>query len=333
MAVYLVSGKLGTGKSKFCVWMAKQAIFYGRRVAGNLDIHVEKLSPKNPARYMRIPDKPSAFDLDAIGHGNPDSYDESRNGMLILDELGTWLNSRSFQDKNRAELLDWLIHARKKGWDVYLIVQDAVMIDKQVREALVEYTCNCIRMDKVRIPFIGWFLAYIGMNLNAIFGTDRFRKLGYLPFFHMVVARIGQGANSVVAERWTYTGKDLHDVYDTRQIFRSDYEHGAFTSLPPWDYRAPVGWLAGWLRNRGSSRRLHDRKGSNLDAARPVPTALALIAKLPDRDQRVRLIRAWYQASALRDRRANHELLQWSRDKPMHPLPFDKPDLAAPVSS
>jgi hypothetical protein len=297
MAVYLVAGKLGTGKSKFCVWMAKQAIFFGRRVAGNLDVNVEKLNPSKPGRYVRIPDKPTAFDLDAIGHGNPDSYDESRNGMLILDELGTWLNSRSFQDKGRADLLDWLIHARKKGWDVYLIVQDAVMIDKQVREALVEYSCNCVRMDKVRIPFIGWFLAYIGMNLNVMFGTDRFRKLGYLPFFHLVVARIGQGVNSVIAERWTYTGKDLHDAYDTRQVFRSDYEHGAYSVLPPWDYRPPVGWFGRWISGVEGRRLFRTLSGAKLGPARPMPRALELISRLPDRDERIRLTKRWLSFS------------------------------------
>lgn len=294
MAVYAVQGKLGTGKSKFCVWMAKQAIWAGRRVAGNLDIKVEKLHPKKPGRYVRIPDKPTAFDLDAIGHGNPDSYDESLNGVLILDELGTWLNSRSFQDKGRADMLDWLIHARKKGWDVYLIVQDVVMIDKQVREALVEYSCNCIRMDKVKIPFIGWIIAQVGEALGAVFDTNKFRKWGYLPFFHLVVARIGQGANSVIADRWTYTGRDLHDAYDTRQIFRSDYEHGAFSTLPPWDHSPPVGWLSRWLSGGRGSRRLHDHKGSKLDAPRPVPPAIALIARLPDPDQRIRLAKRWH---------------------------------------
>lgn len=299
MAVYAVQGKLGTGKTKFCVWMAKQALFYGRRVAGNLDINVEKLSPAKPGRYVRIPDKPSACDLDAIGHGNPDSYDESLNGILILDELGTWLNSRSFQDKGRADMLDWLIHARKKGWDVYLIVQDVVMIDKQVREALVEYSCNCIRMDKVKIPFIGWFIAYIGESLGAMIGTNRFRKWGYLPFFHLVVARIGQGANSVIADRWTYTGRDLHAAYDTRQIFSSDYPHGPFTALPPWDYSPPVSlaarWLAAWRRSvlRAPARR------SIVVSPQPVPNALTLIAKLPDRDERVKLIRRYYQALRL----------------------------------
>lgn len=225
MPVFSVEGKLGTGKTKFCVWRAQDAIRAGRKVASNVDIAPHLLNPRSPGRILRIPDKPTADDLDAMGHGNPDSYDEDKNGLLILDELGTWLNSRSYQDKQRAGLLDWLIHARKHGWDVYLIVQDANMIDKQVREALIEYQVKCMRMDRVRIPIIGHFTGLI---------KDRW---AYLPKFHLATARVGLGANAVVAERWQFVGENLHAAYDTRQIFRSDYPHGAHSVLPPWDYK------------------------------------------------------------------------------------------------
>lgn len=237
MAVYSVEGKLGTGKTKFCVWRAQEALRAGRRVASNVDLIVGKLTPERRSHYVRLPDKPSSLDLELMGHGNPDSYDEDRNGLLILDELGTWLNSRSFQDRARAGLLDWLIHARKHGWDVYLIVQDANMIDKQVREALIEYQCRCMRMDKVRIPFIG-------KVLGELFGG----RVGYLPRFHLTTARVGYGANAVVAERWMYRGDDLHAAYDTRQVFRADYPHGVHTVLPPWDFKAPVTWWSRWCR-------------------------------------------------------------------------------------
>lgn len=232
MAVFSVEGKLGTGKTKFAVWRAQQALAEGRRVASNVDLKTEVLTPRKRTSYVRLPDKPSAFDLEAMGHGNPDSYDEDRNGVLILDELGTWLNSRSFQDKGRADLLDWLIHARKHGWDVYLIVQDAGMIDKQVREALIEYAARCMRMDKVKIPLVGGLLSTI------------YKPLGYFPKFHLVTARVGYGAGAVVAERWSYLGKDLHAAYDTRQVFRSDYPHGAHSYLPPWDWQPAQGWIA-----------------------------------------------------------------------------------------
>lgn len=228
MAVYSVEGKLGTGKTKFCVWRAQEALRAGRRVASNVDLDLGKLTPERAASYIRVPDKPTEFDLVAIGAGNPDSYDEDKNGVLILDELGTWLNARSFQDKSRAGVIDWLIHARKHGWDVYLIVQDANMIDKQVREALIEFQCRCIRLDKVRIPVIGKLLGIAG------------GRWGYLPRMHITTARVGYGANAIVAERWTYRADDIHSAYDTRQIFRNDYPHGPMTVLPAWGYVKPT---------------------------------------------------------------------------------------------
>lgn len=231
MPVWSVEGKLGTGKTKFCVWRAQEAIRQGRRVASNVDLFMDKLTPERRATYIRVPDKPTAFDLEAIGSGNPESYDEDRNGILILDELGTWLNSRSFGDKERAGLIDWLIHARKKGWDVYLIVQDQGMIDKQVRESLIEYQCRCIRLDKIKIPVVG-----------SILGAFH-KKLKYLPRMHVTTARVGYGQNAIVAERWTYRGDDLHTAYDTRQVFTSNYPDGAKSVLPPWDHTPPVSSL------------------------------------------------------------------------------------------
>lgn len=231
MPVWSVEGKLGTGKTKFCVWRAQEAIRQGRRVASNVDLFMDKLTPERRATYIRVPDKPTAFDLEAIGSGNPESYDEDRNGILILDELGTWLNSRSFGDKERAGLIDWLIHARKKGWDVYLIVQDQGMIDKQVRESLIEYQCRCIRLDKIKIPVVG-----------SILGAFH-KKLKYLPRMHVTTARVGYGQNAIVAERWTYRGDDLHAAYDTRQVFTSNYPDGAKSVLPPWDHAPPVSAL------------------------------------------------------------------------------------------
>lgn len=224
MPVYSVEGKLGTGKTKFCVWMAQNALLAGRRVASNVDMKTHLMHPYKRTTFIRIPDKPSEFDFDAMGHGNPTSYDEDKNGILILDELGTWLNSRSFQDKGRAGVIDWLIHARKHGWDVYLIVQDQSMIDKQVRESLIEYQCRCMQLGKIRIPLIGKLLSLLS------------EKWGYLPKAHTVTARTGYGTNAIIADRWIFKGHDLHAAYDTRQIFTNSYPHGVHSVLPPWDW-------------------------------------------------------------------------------------------------
>jgi len=224
MSVYSVEGKLGTGKTKFAVMQAQKALLSNRRVASNVDLKTNLLTPYKRSHFVRIPDKPLASDLENIGHGNPGTYNEDMNGVLILDELGTWLNSRSFQDPQRMPVIDWLIHARKHGWDVYLIVQDAGMIDKQVREALIEYQCRCMNLSKIRVPIIGNLLGLISP------------AWGYLPKVHTVTARTGYGQNAIVAEKWMYRGTDLHAAFDTRQIFTNARNFGVHSVLPPWDW-------------------------------------------------------------------------------------------------
>lgn len=277
---------MGTGKTKFAVWRAAEALAQGRRVASNVDLQAHLLAPyvSRPS-FIRIPDKPRASDLELVGHGNPDSYDESRNGVMILDELGTWLNSRSFQDPDRARVIDWLIHARKFGWDVYLIVQDANMIDRQVREALIEFQCRCIRVDKVRVPVLGPLL-------ECLPGVS-----GYLPRMHVVTARVGYGQNAVVAERWTYRGDYLHAAYDTRQVFRADYPHGPHSVLPP----------EGWQRATTPGERLAQLvdvrlwfravfPGQRRPAARPRLRAVDLAAVGLPRDEAWQVARRYAMA-------------------------------------
>jgi Zonular occludens toxin (Zot) len=224
VADYAITGKKGTGKSKAAVFLARKYLREGRRVASNLDIDMAALmGPKSKATYVRVPDKPTAEDLEAAGHGNPESYDEDKNAAMVLDELGTWLNSRTFADKARAPMIDWLAHARKHGYDVYYIMQNLLQIDKQVRESFVEFAGRVVRFDRIRIPLIGGLL-------NGMFGG----RAGYLPRFHRLVFRMGLQGDGIVAESMWFLGDDLHKAYDTRQVFRQDYPHGTHSVLSGW---------------------------------------------------------------------------------------------------
>jgi len=225
MTDYAYTGKKGTGKSKNAIRVARDVyLSQGRVVASNLDIYLEPMfGPLSKVTYVRVPDKPCAFDLLAIGHGNPSSYDEEKNGALILDEMGTWLNTRTFGDKQRADTLDYFAHARKHGFDTFYIMQNVVQVDKQLRESFIEQTVRHTRFDKVRIPFIGGLL-------SALFG----RRWGYFPKFHTAVSRIGFNPQDMVSDRATFTGKDVEKCYDTRQVFMHNYPHGTHSVLSPW---------------------------------------------------------------------------------------------------
>jgi len=267
--VTLVTGKLGAGKTLVSVGKIRDALMEKRRVATNLDLNLDKLLPIN-ARHVscvRLPDKPTVADLDMLGLGS-ESPDESTNGLIVLDELGTWLNARQWGDKQRQGVIDWLLHSRKKGWDVIFLCQHQNLIDKQVREGVVEFVVNCRRLDRLKIPFVGWLINFCTAGLVS----------GRLPQIHVGIVRYGTTADALVTDRWMYTGRALYPAYDTRQVFSDAYDSGPFSYLSPWHLvgRFRVGfielvrrWWVGWDR-------LQRRK------AKPSPRLAPLLRLPPD---------------------------------------------------
>jgi len=225
MTDYALTGKKGTGKSKHAVLLMRDRYFkHHRTVATNLDLNLEPMfGVFSKQCYVRIPDKPTAFDLLAVGHGNPESYNEDFNGGMFLDELGTWLNTRTFADKERAGVLDYFAHGRKHGFDAYYIMQNVVQVDKQLREAFIEQTVRHTSFRRVKIPFVGWIL-------GALFGE----RAAYFPSFHTAVYRIGVNPQDLVTNRASFIGKDIEPCYDTRQVFLESYPHGTHSVLSPW---------------------------------------------------------------------------------------------------
>lgn len=268
MADYLVTGKKGNGKSLVVVGRMRDALKQGRPVATNLNLWLEHLLPHKMrnTRAYRLPDQPTRADLDALGEGNDTlrttHYDEGRNGVLVLDELATWLNARTFSDKTRQGVLDWLVHSRKLGWDTYLLAQNPNQIDKQVREALCEYHVICRRLDRLKVPGIGL----------------------KLPRVHMAFVKFGMERDSITAERWTYRGNSLFAAYDTTQRFSAAYSDGLYSYLPPWHLtRTTAKPAPAW-------RKLLDSfKAPPRYLPKPRHPLVELVAKLPP-DQRPRHI-------------------------------------------
>lgn len=225
MAVYVVTGKLGAGKTLVAVGKIQDKIVLGCKVATNLDLKIHKLPrvgifAKSP-QVIRIPDKPNIDDLHAIGIGN-ESYDENKNGLLVLDECGTWFNSRSWADKERQAVINWFLHARKLGWDIIFLIQDLSIMDKQARVALAEHVVYCRRLDRITLPFIGSLYSLImGSKMP-------------LPKIHIGIVKYGDSTTSMTVERWTYTGRELYGAYDTKQAFSDAYAHSPYSYLTPY---------------------------------------------------------------------------------------------------
>lgn len=226
-----VTGELGSGKSMWAIKLIREYLQAGRPVATNLDLFLENmLPPGNEMTVIRLPDKPVRSHFDQLGDAydagkNGDNYDETKFGLIVLDECLTWLNSRSWQDKERAGVLDWFLHARKHGWNVAFLMQSADYCDPQLRETLLTYHVSCRKMGKYRIPVVG-----------KAFGLR-------MPKGTIATITAGYGSNAIVHDRELYRGSDLYQAYRTRQIFQSGLEllGGNFV-----DMRAPYTILSAW---------------------------------------------------------------------------------------
>ncbi|MFO1436454.1 MAG: zonular occludens toxin domain-containing protein [Gammaproteobacteria bacterium] len=198
MSVYFVTGKLGNGKTLCCVGKIRNALRAGVRVATNVELNLQAFGFKKPVQFDRVADFPSAEQLNALGQGQEGPYNEETFGLLVLDECARWLNARDWNDKSRRALIDWCIHARKKRWHVYLIVQDISLVDKQVLEIMCEHVVTCRRLDRIR--FAGFRLPKA--HVATVWYGDRPRA-----------------SNAFRVEQWLFRGTDLFDCYDTTQVF------------------------------------------------------------------------------------------------------------------
>lgn len=206
MAVYFITGTLGCGKTLCTVGKIRDYLAQGRRVATNLDINLESMCKTDSmASITRVPDKPNLFDLESIGLGCEES-NEDKYGLLVLDELGTWFNSRNWRDNGRLDVINWFLHARKKHWDIYFIVQSIESLDGQLVNSLCEHLVICKRTDRLTLPVVGPLLKTLGVQK-------------VLPKIHIAKVYYGQTTSSMAVDRWWYRGKDLYSTYNTDQIF------------------------------------------------------------------------------------------------------------------
>lgn len=227
MAVYIVTGNLGSGKSLICMGRMRDYLWRNRRVATNVNVRLEHMvTGKFPRDVLRIPDHPSAeFLWDGLGYGS-DQRDEKTFGFLLIDEVGTWLNAREWKGQDRQRVIEWFIHSRKRRWDCYLVAQSVNMIDKQVREAIGEHIVFCRRFDRMSVPFIGPIFAAIGLPIP-------------IPQVHVAAVRYcaGMSVNTApTVDRWFYRGRELWGSYDTSQRFDAKND-GVATMLSPDKYR------------------------------------------------------------------------------------------------
>ncbi|NQZ22468.1 MAG: hypothetical protein HRT53_10460 [Colwellia sp.] len=211
-------GSRGSGKSKYSVERMQNRLKSGRAVATNLDLFLDKLMPDNPkAHYVRLPDFPRSSDLlildnayPELDHDDPKTYDDTKFGCVVLDELLTSFNSRTWNDPDRVEVVNWIVQSRKYGWDLCLIGQSIDGVDKQIKETVIDELYS-FRSSQNMFGGVIW----------NIFFKPWWTKL--VPKFHICTRYDGRkkDKNQKIGGDH-FRRNDLHDCYKTGQQFKKD---------------------------------------------------------------------------------------------------------------
>lgn len=193
-----------TGKSVFALGMVQEYLYEGRTVVCNFPLNYDAIQKTPGKRYKtaRITicsPRPSSAELYALGTGyHPEFPDvEEKGGLLVIDEAGSWINARNWNDEDRQAIVKWFTLSGKLGWDVLLLVQHPDLLDKQIRDAGIELFGRVIRTDRVKIPILGM----------------------KLPRFHMVGFKYGLGDNALKAFKKFYRGNGIYKYFDTHFMF------------------------------------------------------------------------------------------------------------------
>jgi hypothetical protein len=222
MAVWVVTGKLGAGKTLMSVSRIQKYLLEGRKVATNLNIYPQHMLgiDKKHTQLYRLPDIPKIEDFEALPRGyDDDKIDEGKNGLLVLDECGIFLDSRGWNNPNRKAVNAFFKLLRKLRWDAIFIIQDIENLDSDARRTIAEHVVYCRRMDRMSIPLV----------------SPIFRMLtGYqlpLPQLHIGIVKYGTEASSMKVDQWNYYGKGLYSAYDTEQLFSETENYSGIDGL------------------------------------------------------------------------------------------------------
>jgi len=151
VAIQLVTGPPGNGKSFFAVRKIALALSAGKCVVTNVDLRpdwAELVANKGWRRFSKRARRRRVAQLHRRVHVADDLAEllnvrvagtKEGRAVAVLDEAHNWMNSRTWSAGDRAAIVKWFTQHRKLGFDVYLIAQDAEMLDKQVRVLFEEH--------------------------------------------------------------------------------------------------------------------------------------------------------------------------------------------------
>ena len=219
--VFVVSGKLGSGKSYHCCDMAIEHLLAGGVVATNMVLHFDRIC-KNFHRALRpwqlvkidaTSDPHTIPSGDLRGHGK-------RRVMVILDEALNWFaSSAGSKDERKNAWSEWLRQSDKIGQDVYFIAQEFGRAAKWIRE-----------------------LAHVAIRITNFKNFSILRQpVGKWLHLHRVycVCKYEVQSTTLVGFRTYFTSPKIWSCYETSELFGFERPAQGYLGTVPRAFTLP----------------------------------------------------------------------------------------------
>lgn len=148
MTIYLFSGTPGSGKSLHMAELIYYSLRVKKPVIANFDISRDAV--KHPEQFGYLPNEMMTANYLVTLSKKYFRGKKPKEGTIkvFIDECQIIFNSRDWNSKDRKSWIKFFTQHRKLGYDIYLVAQNDMMIDKQIR-ALVEYEVKHRKVNNV----------------------------------------------------------------------------------------------------------------------------------------------------------------------------------------
>lgn len=188
--ISLYSGTPGSGKSYHATKDAVTRALFGYRCITNFPVDCSAVPGFRFFKRYRKPDYVPNEELSVdylVAYAAENHTGREGETLLVIDEAGLFFNSRDWQSKGRRAWLDFFSQHRKLGYDVILVSQSMIMLDKQIR-AFVEDDHRHRKLSQLGLlgiwlrPFCTFISVNFWLGSNMRLGADYIK-------FHRWVAR------------------------------------------------------------------------------------------------------------------------------------------------
>lgn len=215
--IYFYSGLPGSGKSLHCAKMIDVYHKKGKHVITNFEVNHDFWKKKRCKKNKCTGQAGEIRDItnseltieylmdfaDKYHARNEKGQIIEKQTLLIIDECQTMFNSRSWNQKGRAEWIIFFTQHRKFGFTIILVSQNKNLIDKQIR-SILEFDFEHRNLKNFKV---------IGFLVSLLFGGNCF----IIPVSWMANGKHDHTEFMTVSKRY-YRLYDSYKIFDTKTL-------------------------------------------------------------------------------------------------------------------